>query len=665
MSMRRFTWALLLGLAGCTVFRPVEQVPIAHAPAFVRPERPLPAPITRPPSFARALERGTRTLEGRPGPNYWQQYARYDLTARIDTDAQRLEGEGRIVYLNRSPDTLRQLFLELPLNVHAEGVVRNESVEVTGGITLHDVAVDGQQAYWPTDAPAGAPRYAVSGTRMIIFLQRALAPGDSVQLDLLWSLTIPKRGAGGRMGYDDNLFFLAYWYPHLAVYDDVAGWFTDFFLGRAEFYFGYGDYQLTIDAPAGWLVMATGTLENPKAVLAPNVLARMHQAYASDTPVRIAEPNTEPVTQPGIEGRLQWRFHATKVRDVSFSLIRGGYWEGARTPVGDRNGDGQTDYAQINTFWRPTAPRWTHVTRYQQHAIRYLSQLTGFPYPWPHMTAVEGGGIIGGGMEFPMMTLIGDYNAAGDSALYYVTAHELAHMWIPMIVGSNERRYSWIDEGSTTFAENHARTDFFPNTQPRLDEQESYLMLARIGAEGEIMRWSDYHYSSFAFGIASYSKPATLLEALRGFLGEEVFWQAYRTFIREWAFKHPYPYDLFHTFERVSGRNLDWFWYAWYFETWTLDQAITAVESIQDGVRITVTDYGLAPMPVYLTLTLADGSQVRDTIDVDVWLEGRRQVTVTVPTGAPVISAEIDPERWFPDIDRSNNIWRAPAGTGQ
>lgn len=142
------------------------------------------------------------------------------------------------------------------------------------------------------------------------------------------------------------------------------------------------------------------------------------------------------------------------------------------------------------------------------------------------MTAVEGGGIIGGGMEFPMMTLIGDYNAAGDSALYYVTAHELAHMWIPMIVGPNERRYSWMDEGSTTFAENHARTDFFPGTQPRLSEQESYLMLARMGAEGEIMRWSDYHYSSFAFGIASYSKPATLLEALRGLLGEDVFWRA-------------------------------------------------------------------------------------------------------------------------------------------
>ncbi len=665
MSLRRLLPVLAILLAGCSTSRPVEQTPAARTPVFVRPERPLPAPITLPTSFAMAVERGTRTIDGRPGPNYWQQYARYDLTARIDTATRRLDGEGRIVYLNRSPDTLRQLFLELPLNVHAEGVVRNEPAEVTGGVSLHYVAVDGQEAFQPADAPAGTPRYAVNGTRLIIFLQRDLAPGDSVQLDFRWSFTIPKRGAGGRMGYDKNLFFLAYWYPHMAVYDDVTGWFTDSFLSRAEFYFGYGDYRITIDAPAGWLVMATGALENPEEVLAPEVLARMRRAYASDTPIRIAEPDTDPVTQPGTDGRLQWRFRATNVRDVAFSLVHRGFWEGARTPVGDRDGDGQTDYAQINTFWRPTAPRWANVTRYQQHAINYLSRLTGLPYPWPHMTAVEGGGIIGGGMEFPMMTLIGDYNAAGDSALYYVTAHELAHMWIPMIVGPNERRYSWMDEGSTTFAENHARTDFFPGTQPRLGEQESYLMLARMGAEGEIMRWSDYHYSSFAFGIASYSKPATLLEALRGLLGEDVFWRAYRTFIREWAFKHPYPYDLFNTFERVSGRDLDWFWRAWYFETWTLDQAVASVEPVEGGVRITVKDHGLAPMPVYLTLTLADGSQVRDTIDVDVWLEGRRRVTVTVPTDAAVTQVEIDPDRWFPDIDRTNNIWRAPAGTGQ
>ncbi len=663
--MRRLLLFLVLLLAGCTASRPIQQMPAGRTPVFARPERPLPVPVILPPSFEAAIAQGTRTAEGRPGPNYWQQYARYDLVARIDTATRRLDGEGRIVYLNRSPDTLRQLFLELPLNVHAEGVVRNEPAEVTGGVALHYVAVDGREALPPAEASAGASRYVVNGTRLLVFLPRDLAPGDSIQLDFRWSFTIPKRGAGGRMGYDENLFFLAYWYPHMAVYDDVIGWFTDSFLSRAEFYFGYGDYRVTIDAPAGWLVMATGTLENPEDVLAPEVLARMRQAYASDTPVRIAEPDTDPVTRPGTDGRLQWRFRATNVRDVAFSLVYRGFWEGARTPVGDRDGDGQTDYAQINTFWRPTAPRWANVTRYQQHAISYLSRLTGFPYPWPHMTAVEGGGIIGGGMEFPMMTLIGDYNAAGDSALYYVTAHELAHMWIPMIVGPNERRYSWIDEGSTTFAENHARTDFFPGTEPRLGEQESYLMLARMGAEGEIMRWSDYHYSNFAFGVASYSKPATLLEALRGLLGEDVFWRAYRTFIREWAFKHPYPYDLFNTFERVSGRDLDWFWHAWYFETWTLDQAVAAVEPVDGGVRITVEDHGLAPMPVYLTLTLANGTQVRDTIDVDVWLEGRRQVTVTVPTGAAVTRVEIDPDHWFPDIDRTNNVWHAPAGTGQ
>ena len=297
------------------------------------------------------------------------------------------------------------------------------------------------------------------------------------------------------------------------------------------------------------------------------------------------------------------------------------------------------------------------VARYAQHSIAFHSRFTGYSYPWPHMTVVEASKIIDGGMEFPMLTLIGDYNTRGDSALYYVTAHELAHMWLPMIVSNDERRFSWMDEGTTSFNENQARMDFFPGRNHNAQDQERYLRLARSEGEGEMMRRSDYHYSGLAFSIASYAKPASLLVALRGLLGEETFRRAYHTFINRWAFKHPYPWDLFNTFESLSGRDLEWFWRSWYYETWTLDQAVASVTADIDGTRIVIEDRGLVPMPARLTITFDDGEVVRREIPVETWLSGATRAALTLPPGKSVQRVEIDAEFHFPDINRDNNVW--------
>lgn len=273
------------------------------------------------------------------------------------------------------------------------------------------------------------------------------------------------------------------------------------------------------------------------------------------------------------------------------------------------------------------------------------------------MTAVEGGGIIGGGMEFPMMTLMGDYNARGDSALYYVTAHELAHMWVPMIVSTNERRHSWMDEGTTTFHENQARADFFPGPRHYLDDQNTYLAVARAGLEGELLRWSDFHHPGPAFGIASYMKPASLLELLRVVLGEETFLRAHRDYLATWAYKHPTPYDFFNTFERVAGRDLDWFWRSYYDETWLLDHAVASVRQAGGTAEVVVEDRGQAFLPAWVTLTLADGQTVEREVPVETWLRGARQATLRVPVGAPVVRAEVAANPRIPDVDRTNNVW--------
>lgn len=650
-------------LLGCTLLAacpsPRSEVARPPAPAFTAVQRPIPEPVVPPAAFQRAVERGTRTESGEPGPNYWQQWSRYRLEARLLPEQRRLEGRAEISYHNRSPDSLVTLHLELAQNLHAPGVVRNEPAEVTGGVELRRVTLGGRELRPEMER---ALRYQVQGTRLVLTPEVPIRSGDSVAISIDYMLAIPQAGAGQRMGYSgDDLFFVAYWYPHMIVYDDIVGWHPDPFLSLAEFYHGFGSYEITIEAPAGWLVRSTGRQLNEEETLSPQLLQRLRQAASSDEPTTVlsAADQASP-TMSGQGGRVQWRFRADSVRDVAFSASRRANWDVARTPVGDRTGDGRTNYTRIEAIYRDTAPRWRQVARYAQHSITFLSDYLALSYPWPHMTAVEGGSIIGGGMEFPMMTIMGDYNAAGDSALYYVTAHELAHMWVPMIVSTDERRYGWMDEGLTTFNENQARNSFFPGLDHNLPDQQTYINLARTDQEGEMMRWSNYHHTLPAYIIASYMKPATVLHALRGVLGEDTFNRGYREFLRRWAYRHPYPWDMWRTFESVSGRDLDWFWRSWYYQTWVLDQAVGSVTAVQGGTRILVEDRGQVPMPVRLAITMEDGRIIREEIPVNDWLTGARSVSITVPTSSPVSRVEIDPERYFPDIDRDNNVWERP-----
>jgi hypothetical protein len=624
------------------------------------PLRPLPAPITPSLPFLAAVEEGTRTMVGEPGETYWQQDARYQLTARLLPERRRLEGSGRFVYYNNSPYRLPELRMEIAQNLHAPGVVRVEPAQVTGGVSLARVRVNGRAL---REGGTTGARYLVDGTQLILMPDRPVAPGDSAVVEMDWSFSVPQAGAGARMGYDgDDLFFLAYWYPIFSVFDDVTGWFTEPFRGRAEFYAGFADYELTVEAPEGWLVFATGAHENPRQTLAPNVFARLLDARMSDEPLVVVGPEhfEDALTQPSPRRPLSWQFSSTRVRDVAFGAVRRSVWEAARAQVGDVTGDGRPDYTVVNTVYRPEAFRWRQVTAFQQHSLSFLSSYLGMPYPWPHMTAIEGAGIIRGGMEYPMMTLMGDYTERGDSALYYVTVHELAHMWVPMIVGTNERFHTWLDEGMTTFNENEARHDFFPGVDHYAEDRELYLNVARADMEGEIMRRSDFHYDQLSFVVASYMKPATVMVALRSLIGEDTFNQAYREFLQTWAYAHPQPWDFFHAFERASGRDLSWFWYTWYHTTWTLDQAVADVTVDGRNTVIRIEDRGLAPMPARVVITLENGEQLFREVPVENWLAGAREASITVTTRSPVVRVEIDPENHFPDIDRENNVWELP-----
>jgi len=601
-------------------------------------------------------------MEGVPGPNYWQQWAYYTISARLDAVEKKLQGTTRILYLNNSPDTLSRLVVQLIQNFHRDDVPRIRSAEITGGYTFSRVAVEGREF---EELPfLRSPGYATEQTNMLINTPDPVAPGDSIVVDLDWEFTIPQRGAGGRMGWsEDNLFYLAYWYPQMAVYDDVVGWETDAFLGQSEFYQGFATYDITLDVPQGWLVQGTGELQNESEVLQDRIINRLRLAEGSDTVVHvITEADIDRgFTREGRGGRLRWHFAADSVRDVSYAITSASLWDATRTKVGDRNSDGSPEYSRAEAIFRPEHELWREGARYAQHAIAFHSRHTGVPYPYSHATGVEASGIIGGGMEEPMMTIIGGYDGASDRTLYWLVNHELAHNWVPMIVNTDERRRGWMDEGTTDFNDVNASADMFPGYDRKPGEFSSYVGLARTGHEGALMRYSDHLDSPDYYEVHAYTKPSSLLFTLRSMLGEDEFYRAYQGYLRTWAFKQPKPWDFFNYFNQSTGQDLDWFWQTWYYETWTLDQSIESVTASSNGTEILISDVGDAPMPTEVTITLADGQKLVREIPVEHWLAGTRTASLTVPAGQEVVQVEIDAEGNYPDIARWNNFWAAAA----
>jgi hypothetical protein len=525
-------------------------------------------------------------------------------------------------------------------------------------MTLGAVQVGGREIA-PAQAGSEAPSYRVDGTVMRIALDDPVPPGDSVEIGVEWVNVLPQSGAG-RMGYSRReVYFVAYWFPRMAVYDDLRGWDAEPYLGTAEFYAGFGDYEAELTVPAGWTLMATGELINPEEVFSATTLQRLAAAATADTVVTVAsveEVAEGTVTTAGTSGLLSYRFRAEGVRDFTWTTSRAQQWDATSARVSREGGEARV---RIHSFWRPgRAPLWREQPRYAKHAIEFHSRFTGLAYPWPHMTSVEGADIIGGGMEFPMLTLIGPYMDREPQDLYGVTSHELAHMWVPMIVGTNEKRHAWMDEGLTTYLENQSRYEYWPGSDAHTAERESYLRAARAGVEEPLMRHGDYYSTPTAYGVASYSKPATLFVTLRNLLGEEVFLRAYRGFVQDWAYLHPTPWDLFNAFEREAGLELDWFWSSYFYETWTVDPSVATVTSSEDATVILIEDRGFGPMPLRVQIQFESGNVLEREVEVTSWLRGEGRLELRIPLASgQVTRVQLDPREWLPDLDRANNVW--------
>jgi Peptidase family M1 domain len=649
----RFPAALFAALFVAGACAPVAEPIIAPVPQGAAGDtapRPLlqPVPVTQ--EFQAAIREGTRTATGQPGARYWQQRVRYVIEAELDPRTTLLTGRERVYYRNNSPDTLRVVAVNLYQNLF-RGV--NAGTEGPLGLNLTRVAFQGQPVPTLTRQQVEGnlvggritPGLAAESSLGRIYLPRPIAPGDSAVFEFDWNYRVPPEGAP-RTAYEDALggrvLQVAQWYPQIAVYDDVVGLDVTRYTGQGEFYLDYGDFEYSLTLPAGWLVGGTGTLSNPDQVLAPDVRQRLAQALTTDSITNVVtRANLGRGTVAGQNGRVTWRFSA-----------RNEYlWDATRAVIPSPQGGG-TQTVAVHSLYRPGAPGWEQSARYGQHSTALLSRQI-IPYIYPQITISEGPIY---GMEYPMIVFIGKPEAG--LPLYEVIAHEVGHEWFPMMVGQDEAAFAWMDEGFTTFHEALAVNDFFPNRQHFEQPRTAYLTLAGRRGEAPLMRHAD-QMDDLQMGVAAYYKPGTLLRSLRAVLGNEVFDRAMRTYANEWLLKHPYPWDFFNTMERVSGRDLDWFFHPWFFTTGTLDLAVGQVTPGNGQVSVTVRDVGQTVAPAIVTVTTREGATVSDTITADQWLRpaNRRSVTVTIPVPGTVQRVEIDPEQIFPDINRRNNVW--------
>lgn len=602
-----------------------------------------------------------RTGAGAPGPLYWQQRADYTIRATLDPATSRVGGSEVIAYTNNSPDALDQLWLQLEQNLFAPGS-RGSAVNSSnrwrgsfpdGGVHLDRVElVQGGRRY--------QPEYHVSDTRMRVVLDRPLDPrGGEVSVEIDWSFVIPPYGAD-RMGKLEAakgwIYEVAQWYPRMYVYDDVHGWNPMPYLGQGEFYLEYGDFDVEITVPHDFVVMGSGTLLNPEQVLTREQRQRLKRARTSDATVTVIgrdEVGT-PASRPAGDDPLTWRFHIENARDFSWAASPAFMWDAA-------GWDGillQSVYPEEG-LGSEEHPGWENSTQYLRHTISYYST-HWFHYPYP--SAVNVGGIVGG-MEYPGIVFCSV--RARDHGLFGVTDHEFGHTWFPMIVGSDERRYAWMDEGFNTFINHYSNRAFYGDSTGSQRTSASYVAgrMQEPVADQPIMTYPDMLRRQ-GLGFMGYRKPGYGLVLLREvILGPDRFDSAFRRYIAEWAFHHPQPADFFRAMENASGEDLDWLWRGWFYGTDLLDQAIDSVTVTADHhVGVHLSNRGGLVMPVTLEVQSAAGKVYRRRLPVEIWMLGD---TFTVPladAGAPA-RVTLDPDGMLPDIDLSNNQWLAPAPT--
>lgn len=617
------------------------------------------------PLFYPSLGTVYRSATGEPGPKYWGNRADYTINTTLDTANHELNGSVTITYTNNSPDNLPFLWLQLDQNIYRKDSRGEATNPVTGGRWSNRTFTEGDVIRSVTLIRNGQPSkadYLMTDTRMQIRLSDALkAAGGSIQIKIDYSFTVPQYGTD-RMGRlltkNGWIYEVAQWYPRMEVYDDVYGWNVLPYLGQGEFYLEYGNIDYTITAPSDLVVTGSGELLNPAEVLTPTQISRLAKAKASDKTIVIR--SEADVTDPAAhltKKSLTWHFRCTQTRDVAWAASRAFIWDAAKIDLPS----GKKALAQsVYPAEAAGDKAWGRSTEFVKACIQLYSQ-QWYEFTYPVATNVAG---IVAGMEYPGIVFCGSNSREG--GLWGVTNHEFGHNWFPMIVGSNERKYPWMDEGFNTFI-NGVDTKVFNNGE--FDQKEDAQRAAGyyFSPTSEALMTIPDVTSAANLGVAAYAKPGMALNLLRKYvLGEKRFDYAFRTYIKRWAFKHPTPWDFFHTMENAGGEDLGWFWRGWMLNNWKLDQGVKEVKYVENdpakGALITLENLEAMAMPIVLAIRQENGQSDTITLPVEIWQKGGTK-TFAYNSASKIKSIVIDPSHDFPDINPSNNTWTGTAAT--
>lgn len=613
------------------------------------------------PSFLSVPNSPFRSASGAPAANYWQNTADYFIAVELDTLQNIISGTCEINYTNNSPDQLTYLWLQLDQNLFRKGSTGSytQGVRNSGGYDIHSVEI-------LRNGNTSEADYRINDTRMQIRLPEILdGNGGKISIRVAYKFKIAEKQV--RQGIlktsKGSIYDVTYWYPRMCVYDDLHGWDALPYQASGEFYNEYGDFDYLITVPHDMIVAGSGELQNPQKVLTSEQINRLEKAKNSDESVFIITPDEAGTKQarPQKAGKITWHFRMKNTRDVAWSASKAFIWDAARINLPERK------KALAMSFY-PTESKgvnaWDRSTEYVKHSVEHFSK-KWFPYPYP--VAVNVGGPVGG-MEFPGLVFCGaGINKA--NVLYFIAAHEIGHVWFPMIVGSNERRYAFMDEGLNTFIDVYAQDDFNKGEfgpkrdgeyDPKGENPARDLVPYLVSPEAEsIMQFADVLQPGARHPL-SYYKSALGLVILREFiLDPDRFDYAFKTYIRRWAYKHPSPDDFFKTMNDASGEELNWFWNAWFYHTWTLDQAVTDVKYAVDDSHtalIKLENRRQMVMPVLVEVRKENGDTERIKLPVEIWQRGG-SYTLKFKTDSPVVSVEVDPDKQLPDTDPENNTW--------
>ncbi len=615
----------------------------------------------------KAYQKGTRSRDGKPGPNYWQNHSTHKIKISVAPPSRRVQGEQEIVYTNNSPDPLPVLIFRMYLNAHQPEAMREAPISadfMTSGITVEDFSVDGQAVEWNDPKSPFAAINVPGSTIHGISLPKPLPAKGKVTIRMRWHYDLVADKSWKEGVVDKTSFFLAYFFPRITNYSDDSAWDTRLFTMGREFNNDFSDFEVEVVSPRDFVVWATGELQNPNEVLQPKVAASLKASETSDRVTTIAEPAD--ISGGKVTSRaetLSWKWRAAHVPDFAIALSNHYRWQASSVvvdPATGRRAGIQAAYADTATDFKP-------MVDFARQALTFAStKYPGVPYPYPKTTIFQGTA----DEEYPMMVNDGSNIGTEEAARLpenaftgFVAAHEILHSWFPFYMGINEKRYPFMDEGWTTAFEYlrnrevlgvKAADDLFRHFRVELVQWPT----AGSGSELPIITPHDSLFAQSAvFPFNQYGKAALGYLALKDLMGDAAFRKALHHFMTDWHGKRPLPWDMFNSFNNAGVGNYNWFFKNWFFGYNFMDLKLTGVRSEGGAHMVSVHNEGGMAMPFDLVLTYVDGSSERVHRTPAVWQANGRATDVTIPGGKALSAVALD-TGIFVDFNPADNNWK-------